>query len=308
MKWLLCFLTIMLLLPSTAGCGSSVDNGGRLIVAVTLLPQAGFVEAIGGDKVEVVVMVPPGASPHTYEVTAEQMIRLSQARMYTKVGSPVEFELAWMDKMIAANRNMLVIDCARGITLMEMGEDHDCDHDHDHDSEHEDDHDHDHDHTGIDPHIWLSVRNAIIMAQNICEGLIQVDPENREYYKQNCAAYIGRLQALDEEIRQILTGVENRRFMVFHPAFGYFARDYGLEQIAVEQDGKEPDAAYLVRLISEAREHSIKVIFAAPQYSLKSAGVIASEIRGEVVLIDPLAKDFVTNMSSIAGAMERALR
>ena len=294
-------LLVVLLLPGT----SEETISDRLVVTVTLVPQAGFVEAIGRDKVEVVVMVPPSASPHTYEVPPDQMVKLSKARMYAKVGSPVEFELAWMDRLMAANQAMLVVDCSQGIQLLEMGE-----HRH-HDDEHEnsgDGHHHDHDHKGLDPHIWLSVRNAEIMVQNICAGLVQVDPANQAYYEKNCADYLEQLSELDSEIAQSLAGVENRRFIVFHPAWGYLAHEYDLIQIAVEQGGKEPDAEYLIRLIEEAKEHDIRVVFVSPQFSTKSVEVIAKEIGGEVVIINPLAKDFLDNMRAVASAMKQAMQ
>jgi len=293
-------LVVLFLVLPLPGSSEGTD-GDRLVVAVSIVPQAGFVEAIGGDKVEVVVMVPPGASPHTYEVTPAQMVKLSEAKMYARVGSPVEFELTSMGRLIAANPNMLVIDCSEGIQLLDM-HDHDNDHDNDHDDEH------DHKHAGPDPHIWLSVRNAMTMVQNICAGLVEVDPDNRAYYEQNCAEYLEELRELDNEIAEILSGVQNRRFIVFHPAWGYFAHDYDLIQIAVEKGGKEPDIEYQIRLIEEAREHEIRVVFVSPQFSIKSAEVIAGEIGGQVVRIDPLAKDFIANMRAVASAMREAMQ
>jgi len=275
------------LIAAATGCKQEAETTGKTMVAVTILPQAGFVEAIGGDKVEVVVMVPPGASPHTYEVTPDQMTKLSNAKMYAKVGSPVEFELAWMDKLIAVNKSMLVVDCSKGIDLTESQ---------------------DPDEPGLDPHIWLSVKNAKIMVQNICNGLVQVDAANKAYYEANCAAYLEELTGLDSDLAADLSGVSNRSFIVFHPAFGYFARDYNLTQIGVEQEGKEPDADYIVRLIEEAKEQEIRVVFVSPQYSTKSAESIAREIGGQVVVIDPLAKDFIDNMRAIESAMKQAMQ
>jgi zinc transport system substrate-binding protein len=283
-------LTLLLaasLIAAVVGCDREAETTGKTVVAVTILPQAGFVEAIGGNKVEVVVMVPPGASPHTYEVTPDQMTRLSNAKMYAKVGSPVEFELTWMDKLIAVNKSMLVVDCSKGINLTESQ---------------------DPDEPGLDPHIWLSVKNAKIMVQNICDGLVQVDAANKAYYEENCAAYLEKLTKLDTELASDLSDVSNRSFIVYHPAFGYFARDYNLKQIAVEQGGKEPDADYLVRLIEEAKENNIRVVFVSPEYSTKSAEVIAKEIGGKVVIIDPLAKDFIDNMHAIESAMKQAMQ
>jgi zinc transport system substrate-binding protein len=126
--------------------------------------------------------------------------------------------------------------------------------------------------------------------------------------EKNCADYLEKLTELDSELAEDLSGVKNRSFIVFHPAFGYFARDYNLKQIAVEQGGKEPDADYIVRLIEEAKEQGIRVIFVSPQYSTKSAESIAREIGGKVVIIDSLAKDFIGNMRAIESAMKQAMQ
>jgi len=246
-----------------------------------------------------VVMVPPGASPHTYEITPDQMVRLSSAKMYARVGPPMEFEVVWMDRLIAANRNMLVVDCSQGIEFIEAAEDTHEDEDEEHENEEE------HVHTGADPHIWLSVRNAQIMVANICAGLSQVDPTNAEHYERNCATYVDSLSQLDRELTESLAGLVNRTFIVYHPAFGYFARDYNLTQIAIEQGGSEPDAQYIVRLIEEAREHDIHVLFVAPQFSTRSAEVVADEIGGDVVIIDPVARDYIPNMRAIAAALQQ---
>jgi zinc transport system substrate-binding protein len=144
--------------------------------------------------------------------------------------------------------------------------------------------------------------------QNICDGLMQVDTANKAYYEKNCADYLDKLTQLDSELAEDLSSVKNRSFIVFHPAFGYFARDYNLTQIGVEQEGKEPDADYIVRLIEEAKEQDIHVVFVSPQYSTKSAESIAKEIDGQVVIIDPLAKDFINNMRAIESAMKEAMQ
>ncbi len=292
-----------LLALNLVSCNSINAENDKMIVAVSILPQAGFVEAVGGDKVDVVVMVPPGASPHTYEVTPDQMTSLSKARIYAKVGSGVEFELAWMDKLIAVNKSMLVVDCSEGIQLLEMTEE-ELEEEHTHEEESEGEHSHE----GLDPHIWLSVKNAKTMVRNIYEGLVQVDAQNKSFYEANLAAYLEELEELDTELTADLADVANRNFIVVHPSFGYFAHEYNLNQISVEQGGKEPEADYLVRLINEAKEHSIKVIFVSPQYSTKSAAMIAQEIGGEVVIIDPLAKDFIGNMHVVETAVKKSMQ
>jgi len=249
------------------------------------------VENIGRDKVDVTVMVPPGASPHTYEPTPSQMASLAEAELYAKVGSGVEFELTWMDKLIAQNKDMLVVDCSQGIGLQEMTAP----------DENEEEH------GGTDPHIWMSPRNAQVMVQNIASGLIQIDPDNSAYYKQNRDAYLQELAQLDQDIRDGLSGVKNRVFMVYHPAFGYFVRDYDLTMLPIEAEGKEPTPAGLQHLIEQAKEHNVSVVFAEPQFNPQSAKVIADAIDGRVVFIDPLARDYVENLRILMGELVQAM-
>ena len=156
-----------------------------------------------------------------------------------------------------------------------------------------------HHHGGIDPHIWMSPVNAGIMVHNISNGLVAADPENESFYRKNRDAYLQQLDEIDREIRDSLAGVEDRRLMVYHPAFGYLAREYGLTMISIEKEGKEPTAAGLTKLIEQAKAHGIKVIFAEPQFDPKSAEVIAEAIKGNVVLIDALAEDYISNMRRI---------
>lgn len=280
-------MALLLLVAGGLSCSGDSPEGDRIGVIVTVLPQAEFAEAVGGGRVEVTVMVPPGADPHTYELTPGQMKKVSRADLYAKVGSGVEFELAWADKLIAMNRDMRVVDCARGIELIAGVGDHKGE---------------------MDPHIWMSPRNAEIMVKNICIGLSTVDPENRAYYESNCDAYIQKLQALDQEIRRGLSGVQNRTFMVYHPAFGYFAEEYGLTMLPIEAEGKEPSAADLGRLIAQAKEQGIRVIFAEPQFNPRSARVIADEIGGQVILVDPLARDYLRNMQELASRLIAAMK
>jgi zinc transport system substrate-binding protein len=297
----------------SASCTQETEETHKLGVAVTILPQAEFVENIGGDKVNVTVMVPPGASPHTYEPTPSQMADLSEAALYAKVGSGVEFELAWMDKLISQNKDMLVVDCSKGIQLQTMvgAEEHEHKEDmyEDHEHEHEEDmyEEHEHEHRAMDPHIWMSPQNARIMVQNIADGLIQVDPDNRAFFKQNRDAYLQKLEQLDLDIRESLSEVKNRVFMVYHPAFGYFASAFNLTMLPVEADGKEPTPAGLQHLIEQATQHNIHVVFAEPQFNPQSAEVIADAINGRVVLIDPLAKDYINNISTLIGELVQAM-
>jgi zinc transport system substrate-binding protein len=281
---------------------SGQQSAEKIRVIVTILPQREFVERVGGDEVTVTVLVGPGADPHTYEPTPSQLRDVAEAKMYAKVGSPIEFEVDWLDRVIATNPNMLVVDCSQGIQLIPMTE-----HEHEGENHNSEAAGHDHEHEGMDPHIWTSIRNAKIMVQNIHAGLVQVDPTNEASYMKNMNNYLDLLDSLDEKIGHSLAGVENRNFIVFHPAWGYFARDYNLTQIPIEEAGKEPTAASMAILIEEARENHVRVIFASPQFSQKSAEVLASEIGGVVVMIDPLAQDYLLNMEKVAEALAEGM-
>ena len=278
-------LAIFALTASALSCGQE-ETSDKIGVVVTIQPQAEFVESVGGEMVKVTVMIPPGASPHTYEPTPSQMTEAARARMYAKVGSGVEFELAYMDKISNLNKNMLVVDCSKGVQLIASV---------------------DPDEPGMDPHIWVSPRNARVMVQNICDGLIQIDPENRSYYEQHRDAYLEKLEQLDNEISNKLANVQNRAFIVFHPAWGYFARDYSLQQIAIEVGGKEPSGQDIARVIEEAKKLDIKIIFASPQFNPQSASVIAREIDGRVILIDNLARDYIANLQAVLNEMVQAM-
>ncbi len=286
-------LAVCLLLLAVS-CGDGEQETGKVGLVVTILPQVEFATRVGGNEVEVTVMVPEGASPHLYEPTPGQMTRVSEADIYAKVGSGVEFELVWMDRIAEQNQDMLLVDCSEGIDLIEMAGSH---------GEEGGVH-----HQGAaDPHIWMSPINAKLMVQNLCDGLKEIDPENSDYYEANCAAYLDELDKLHEEIFSGLTDVENRRFMVYHPSFGYFAEEYDLEMIAVEEGGKDPTAKGMARLIDQAIEEGIDVVFTSPQFNPQSAQVIADEIGGTVISVDPLARDYAENMRSLKNKLVEAL-
>ena len=291
------FLMLMLavsLMTFAASCTTRTEATDRIGVAVTILPQADFVKSVGGEKVDITIMVPPGASPHTYEPSPSQITALSKAKMYAKVGSGVGFELVWMDKLVDTNKKMLVVDCSQGIELQEMlGEN-------EHGGE-------ENEHGAMDPHIWMSPLNVKMIAQNICNGLAQVDPDNMTYYEQNRDDYLQKLTRLDQDIRDGLSGVTNRVFMVYHPAFGYFAKDYNLIMLLIEEEGKEPTAADIAHLIEQAKEHNIKVVFASPQFNPESARVIADAIDGQVVFIDPLAGEYIVNLRILLDKLVQAM-
>lgn len=284
-----------------ARCGQSEtpESIATLNITVSIMPQKYFVARIGGEHVKVNVMVEPGASPATYEPKPEQLTALSKAAAYVSIGVP--FEKAWLDKITSANSEMLLVDTTEGIERMPMGA-----HSHHGEEQHEEE-----PHAGEpenpDPHIWLSPSLVKIQSQTIYDALVQLDPAHRSEYKANLDGFLAEVDALDAEIRETLTGLKTRKFMVFHPAWGYFARDYGLEMIPIEIGGQEPSAAELAALIEEAQEEDIKVIFAQPEFSTRAAETIAKEIGGKVLPISPLAPDWLGNLRQVAETFAKVL-
>lgn len=264
---------------------------------VSILPVQTFVKSIGGDKVTVSLMVQPGNSPHTYEPKPSQMVDITNADLYFSID--VEFEDVWLPKFENLNPKMNVIDLANGVQKMPMQDQHGervkCDH--------EDHHDHhtEHDHQGDDPHIWTAPSNVKIIAQNIYNALINKDPENRDYYKRNLDIFLASVDETHRQISGILSPLEDgEKFMVFHPSWGYFAKAYNLQQIAVEVEGKEPKPKELIHLLMEAKEEKVKAIFTQPEFSDTTAQIIAKELNIPVVKVTPLAADWSENLINIA--------
>lgn len=295
MKNKILILSAILLFSLTNLIGVYAEE--KIKVMASILPLAEFAEHIGRDKVEVNIMVLPGASPHTYEPTPSQLQQLSEAELYIKADSGIEFEITWMDKLRALNKSMLICKSTAGLDLLEMNGHH---------HQHRDTLDQKH-HQGKDPHVWLAPLKAITMVKNIQQALLELDPADEAFYVKNAGQYISELKKLHQEIKEKLASKTNRTFMVFHPSWGYFAKDYNLTQLVIETEGKEPTARKLVELTKKARQAKIKTIFVSPQFNPKSAEVIAKEIKGQVVSADPLAKNYIKNLSELTDILYQSL-
>lgn len=280
--WLLCLLL-----------AAGATAAGPLRVFVSVLPQQTFVEKVGGDRVEVRVLVGPGQRPATYDPTPRQIAALATADLYVRTG--VAFEDAWMARLRAANPDMPILDLRTGLKLRHL--------------EHHD-HGTDRPHAGplLDPHIWTNPRLVRVMAVAIRDQLTRLAPPWAEEFARRQATFDAELQALDAAIRQRLQGLAQPRFMVFHPAWGYFAEAYGLTQLAVEIQGKEPGARTLGTLIDQARREGLRVIFAQPQFDTRIPAEVARALGGRLVLIDPLAADYAPNLLEVAQHMAEAGR
>jgi len=260
---------------------------------VSILPEQTFVKAIGKEKVNVAVMVQPGNSPHNYEPKPSQMVEISKAELYFAIG--VEFEAAWLPKFKSLNPKMHIVDLAEGITKIEMPKAHDDEHEAHHEG---------YTHSGSDPHIWTSPAKVKQIAQNIYKALAQKDPENAGFYKTNLEAFLLSVEETDTQIKQILSTLGNqRKFMVFHPSWGYFAKAYDLEQIAVEVEGKEPKPKVLMHLLREAKEEQVSAIFTQPEFSDAVSKVIAKELNIPIKKISSLAPNWSDNLIGMAQAI-----
>jgi zinc transport system substrate-binding protein len=289
----------------TMGCTKSTTTS-KPVISVSILPQKYFVERITGDKFDINVLLPPGMSPHTFEPAPKTLADLSKSAVYFTIGQ-LEFEKAWLEKFRSVNKNLIISDTSKGVNFIEAGG---CDHHDDHKcgrhhEEHNDEHGHDeHDHTGIDPHIWMSAKEVMIIAKNILDGIVKIDSENSEFYKSNYDSFIKDLEKLDMQIRTMLSDAVNRKFIIYHPALAYFARDYGFEEISIEIDGKEPSAAQVKNIIDTARAMGIKTVFIQKQFDSRMAESIAKEIGGKVEQLDHLSGDWLNNMIFISRTLQ----
>lgn len=266
MKKLILFSLLVFLLIIT-GCNQDAtttnsEENTKVVAFVSILPQADFVKQIGGEQVEVEVMIPAGANPATYEPTPEQLKRLARANVYFALGH-VPFEKAWMERIKAANPDMQVIDTSAGIQLIDGN-----------------------------PHIWLSPQFIKVQAGFICRGLQKIDAGHRDYYEKNNNSFIAKINKLDQNICQTLQSKRGMYFLAYHPSWEYFARDYGLKQLAIEKNGQEPSAGEMADIIKEAAAKEVKVVVISPQFDTKNARAVANEIGAEILVLNPLFADY----------------
>jgi len=291
---LLIFLLTALVI-TMGGCKPGSDRREvDHMVTVSILPQEFFVKQLAGDRFEVNVMIPPGASPVTYEPSPKQIQKIGGSMAYLKIGHIV-FEKVWMDKLRSANPELQVFDQSKHVELIR----------HETQGKHSMGHNHG---RGVDPHIWLSPEAVKVQVKNIRDMLIELDSANRKEYQNNYHTFINRIDSLDDQINKTLEGIDNRSFLIFHPALSYFARAYQLEQVAVQHEGKEPSPARLRNLIDEARKKNIRAVLIQEQFSTDEAQTLAEELNAEVIQVDPLAYNWMKNMMTIARKMQKALK
>lgn len=254
------------------------QKSNKKLVTVSILPQKYFVDQVSGGQLEVNVLVPPGADPHEYSVLPSQMRALSKSKLWLQIGL-LGFEKAWEGKIADVNKNLKLVNCSEGISLLAGSDEHDG---------------------GADPHTWLAPEDVKIMARNTFDSMKNAFPEDSASFRKNYGRFLLAVDSLSAQVEQTLSGMKNRSFLIFHPTLGYFARQYHLEQIPIEFEGKEPSPRHMKELVDEAREKGIRAIFIQKEFNKENAVQLSREINGKVVTIDPLSYDWRKEILQIA--------
>ena len=283
MKRLLPILTLFICFA----CGNTAQKSEKAIITVTLEPLRYFTEAIAGENYQVVSMVPKGSSPESYDPTPQQLVNLSKSQAYFRIGH-IGFEQAWMKKLEANCPDMKIYDTSKGIDLIrDKGHWHG---NHFHEG-------------GVEPHIWNSTQNALIIADNIYQALCELDSTHQADYKNRLDRLKQSIQQTDAETRKLLENADST-FLIYHPALSYFARDYGLKQISIEEGGKEPSPAQLKKLIETCRNENVHTIFVQQEFDQRNAQLIAHELGIDIVSINPLSYDWTEEMLRTAKGLK----
>ena len=283
MKRLLPILTLFICFA----CGNTAQKSEKAIITVTIEPLRYFTEAIAGENYQVVSMVPKGSSPESYDPTPQQLVNLSKSQAYFRIGH-IGFEQAWMKKLEANCPDMKIYDTSKGIDLIrDKGHWHG---NHFHEG-------------GVEPHIWNSTQNALIIADNIYQALCELDSTHEADYKNRLDSLKQSIRQTDAETRRLLENADST-FLIYHPALSYFARDYGLKQISIEEGGKEPSPAQLKKLIETCRNENVHTIFVQQEFDQRNAQLIAHELGIDIVSINPLSYDWTEEMLQTAKALK----
>jgi zinc transport system substrate-binding protein len=252
----------------------------RPVIAVTIVPEETFVKAVCGDAFDVQVMIPPGSSPETYEPTVKQKAAVEKAKLYFSIGVPAE-------KAVLPSVTAPIVDLHEKVSAvypdLKLGNER-------------------------DPHIWLSVRRVAVMIDVITEEATRLMPDRKAFFAANATAYKGQLEAADKEIRESLKGIEGTGFIVFHPAFGYFADEYGLTQYALEEEGKEATPRHLSEMVDLAKRNGSKVVFYQAEIDSRQSKAFAEEIGGVTIQLEPLSEDYLGNLKRMAQAFRDAVK
>lgn len=288
-KTLLLFVVVLFTLSS---CHWQKNSSEQKIVFVSILPLKYFTDQITGHQYLVEVMVPPGVGPETYSPTPRQMTGMSKALAYFAAGH-LGFEEAWLGNFKSVNPGMEVVNTSEGVELITGLDEKHGDHNHA---------------KGVDPHTWSSPKAAKTLAVNIFNGLAKKDPQNRSFFQVNLNTLLNKIDSVDRIVSGILNDIPNRKFMVFHPALGYFARDYQLTQLSIEFEGKAPTPKHMQNIIETALSENIHCILIQKEFDKENAVVVSKETNSTIIEIDPLCYDWPEQMISIAKKLAEASR
>ena len=275
---------ILIISESCLNTSDSNESDQNKRLSVSIPPQKYFIEQIAGDKFKINVMIPPGANPVTYDPSPGKMKEISNSVAYIKIGH-LAFEKIWMDKFTSVNSDMKIIDQSKYTEL--IAADKETNH-HSHAQS-----------SGVDPHIWTSPKAVKKQVKAIKEGLTEINPEHESFYNENYRVFLNNIDSLDSFIRTKLQGLKNESFMIFHPALSYYARDYGLNQISIEFEGKEPTPSKLKEIVDLARKEQIRTIFIQKQFNVDKAKTVAEEIGAKLEVINPLDSDWMLTIKDI---------
>ncbi len=283
------YVISLLVLLIFVSCGSKTPVKEPSIITVSIPPFKYFVDKIGGDDYQVNVMVPAGANPHIYEPFPEQISKLRKSIAYISNGY-LGFEMTWLDRFYETNKMMSRLNLGNSIVPLDSH--------HDHEGENVE---------SADPHYWVSPTCAFSMAGSIKDFLIKLNPVHKEIYEANYQSFVSEIKQLDDKAREMFASVNNKSFMIYHPNLGYLARDYGLKEVSVEYEGKEPPPSRMKELIDFARNEELKTIFIQREYDTKNAQAIADEIGADLVIIDPLSEDWYKSTEDMIIALYNSL-
>lgn len=285
------FSALLFIVPFLYSCSGKIEK--ERIITVTIEPQKYFAEQIAGDLFEIVTMVPAGTSPETYDPSPVQMANLAKSTAYFQIGK-IGFEETWIEKIKINNPELPIFDNGTGIQYLTSA--HECNHDEAETSEGE----HHHHHGGVDPHTWSSPKEALIIAENMFKAFVEIDKKNEAIYSTNFNKLKSEIQKTDSIVSSLMAQSGNKSFVIYHPALTYFARDYGLNQVCIEIDGKEPSPEQLRQLVETSRSEVIKVIFIQQEFDQKNAETIAAETGCKLVVINPLSYNWSDEIIKIA--------
>jgi len=288
-------ILIILVIIGFIGCTSNkkAETNLKSTISVSILPQKYIIDRLTDSTLDVNVMVPPGTSPEMYEPSPVQMKNVANSIVYFAVG-PLEFENAILPKIKELNPTIKFVNQSKNISLIEGHEHLDIMGEHSH-------------HTCYDPHVWTSTREYKQMTKEAFTVLCELLPEKEPQFSANYSKIINDIDSLDVFIKNIVSLAKTKNFLIYHPALSYFARDYGLNQISIEEDGKNPSAKKMANLVKAAKAEGLKTVFIQSQFDSHNAEIIAMELGGDIIKIDPLGYDWISNMYKLANNLSVAL-